>query len=119
LLFPIIEKNYQDDMYIQNAWKRLDSKLKKAYMFTIFGYSAPKTDEAALNLLKLSWGNSADRKFEEIEIIDIKPDEELTNTWSDFVFSHHFKTIGNLFDSSIGRLYSAANKADIREEVVR
>jgi len=103
LLFPIREKNYQDDMYIQNAWKRLDSKLRRAYMFTIFGYSAPKTDQAALDLLKNSWGPNTDRKLEEIEIIDIKPEEELENTWSDFVFSHHFKTTDNLFDSSIGR----------------
>ena len=103
LLFPIREKNYQDDMYIQNAWKRLDSKLRRAYMFTIFGYSAPKTDQAALDLLKFSWGPNTDRKLEEIEIIDIKPDEELENTWSDFLFSHHFKTTDNLFDSSIGR----------------
>lgn len=103
LLFPIREKHYQDDMYIQNAWKKLDFKLRRAYMFTIFGYSAPKTDEAALDLLKLSWGQNTDRKFEEIEIIDIKSPQELTNTWRDFIFSHHFKATDNLFDSSIGR----------------
>ena len=103
LLFPIIEKNYQDDMYIKNAWMKLECKLKKAYMFTIFGYSAPKTDQAALDLLKLSWGENTDRKFEEIEIIDIKSAQELTNTWRDFIFYHHFKTNDNLFDSSIGR----------------
>ena len=72
-------------------------------MFTIFGYSAPKTDQAALDLLKNSWGPNTDRKLEEVEIIDIKSDQELTNTWSDFIFSHHFKTNDNLFDSSIGR----------------
>ena len=45
-------------------------------MITIFGYSAPKSDVEALDMMKRAWGKVDDRKLEEIEIIDIKDENE-------------------------------------------
>ena len=39
-------------------------------MFTIFGYSAPKTDVEAIDLLKQAWGAIGDRNLEQTEIIN-------------------------------------------------
>jgi len=72
-------------------------------MFTIFGYSAPKTDVSAIALLKEAWGEVENRSLEEIEIIDIKSDEELRDTWKDFIHTHHYSCHKSFFDSSLGK----------------
>ena len=41
-------------------------KLKNAYIFTIFGYSAQKSDIDAVNLLKQNWN---EKELEQFEII--------------------------------------------------
>lgn len=92
LLFPVTKKNYQEDPYIGAQWRNLKSALKDAYMLTIFGYSAPQSDTEAVTLMKEGWGQPAERNLEEIEIIDIKPREELEKMWSPFIHTHHFRT---------------------------
>lgn len=64
-------------------------------MFTIFGYSAPKTDISAIELLKEAWGTAEKRNLEEIEIIDIRSEEDLRQTWDEFIHSHHYTTHSN------------------------
>jgi hypothetical protein len=101
LLYPVANKDYISNLYITESWKELNFYLKKAYMLTIFGYSAPKTDIDAINLLKTAWGNKEDRNLEEIEIIDTKDDEDLRSTWSEFIHTHHYSTYIDFFKSSI------------------
>ena len=38
------------------SWKQLEQYLQIAYRLTIFGYSAPKSDQAAIDMLKQAWG---------------------------------------------------------------
>ena len=66
---------------------------------TIFGYSAPRTDQAAIDLMKEGWGLAKDRSFEEIEIIDIKDRVVLEETWSPFIHTHHWGAHPSLYES--------------------
>ena len=77
--------------------------LKNAFLVTIFGYSAPKSDVVAIDMLKKAWGSKEKRNLEEIEIIDIKDEEEIYSTWNEFIHTHHYKVLNNFFDSSIAR----------------
>jgi len=101
LLYPITEKNYGENEFISAEWKTLQNYLENAFIITIFGYSAPKSDIKAVKLMTEVWGDPENRKLEQIEIIDIKSEDELRNTWSDFIYSHHYYVRNNFFDSWI------------------
>lgn len=103
LLYPIKNKNYESNPYIAISWKQLGQYLEHAYRLTIFGYSAPKTDKAAISMLKSAWGNVADRNLEEIEIIDIQSENEVVDSWSDFIHTHHYSVVDNIFKSALGK----------------
>lgn len=103
LLFPVLKKNYTKDPFISAEWKALRNYLKTAYMVTIFGYSAPKSDMEAIKLMKDAWGDVNKRELEEIEIIDIKDKDELRETWSKFIHTHHYMTFINFYDSFIAK----------------
>lgn len=103
LLFPVKKKNYNSDPYISTAWNGLLEIIKNASILTIFGYSAPKTDIEAIEAMKTAF-SSTFRRYDQIEIIDVKPESELLDTWSDFIQStnFHVSTYTTLFDSIIG-----------------
>ena len=75
LLYPISKKNYSINSFVENQWKRVVHELNHAYIFTIFGYSAPSSDQEAMKLFKEGWGNGQERKFEEIEFINIENED--------------------------------------------
>lgn len=103
LLFPIKNKDYQSDPYITDNWNVIKYYMSKAYVVTIFGYSAPRTDKAAIDLLKEAWGDVKDRNLEEIEIIDIRLEEELYESWEKFIHTHHYKVYQSFFDSVLAK----------------
>ena len=103
LLYPIKEKNYEANPYISMSWKQLEQYLQNAYRLTIFGYSAPKSDQAAIDMLKMAWGAVADRNLEEIEIIDIRAEGDVVQSWEDFIHTHHYSIFDNFFDSALGK----------------
>lgn len=103
LLYPIKNKDYESEGNIKDAWDMLRGYLKIAYLVTIFGYSAPKSDTAAINMLKDAWGKVEDRNLEEIEIIDIKTKEEVYSVWKDFIYSNHYTYANSFFNSSISK----------------
>jgi len=103
LLYPIREKNYDTNPYISLSWKQLGQYLERAYRLTVFGYSAPKSDKAAVEMLKKAWGAVADRNLEEIEIIDIRSEEEVAESWNGFIHTHHYSVLNNFFDSALGK----------------
>lgn len=53
LLYPVTQKNYNDDEFIKTQWDMLDSFLsdKVVKLLTIFGYGAPKTDIEAIKIM--------------------------------------------------------------------
>ena len=103
LLYPVCQKDYNSDPFVKNQWDVLRYNLRQAYIVTIFGYSAPSTDVEAKQLLLDAWGGGDNRKLEQIEIIDIKTEDELRGTWDDFIFTHHYETHSTFYDSLIAR----------------
>lgn len=92
LLYPIKNKNYTSDPFIKNEWNNLKHFLKYAYFMTIFGYSAPKTDVAARNIMTKIWNKNNTKELAEIEIIDLKSKKELLETWNEFIVRQHYIT---------------------------
>lgn len=101
LLYPVKQKNYQDNSLISAEWSKLKRYLDAAYMITIFGYSAPDTDVEAIKIMKEAYKARGSRALEQIEIIDIKSEDELRRTWSPFIVSHHYQICSNFQDSWI------------------
>jgi hypothetical protein len=102
LLYPIRRKDYSRDAFIRGEWETLRRALRHAYILTIFGYAAPQSDVEAIELMKSAWGDKHLRAIEQIEIIDIKGDEELWNTWKSFIHTHHYDVTKDFYKSSMG-----------------
>lgn len=102
LLYPIANKEYNSNDYIKGCWEATQYILENSYMLTIFGYSAPKSDIAAMNLLRNAWGSPYSRQLEEVSIIDILEEDEVTMKWSDFIYSHHYRYSKDFFSSYLG-----------------
>lgn len=90
LLYPIKHKDYSKDAGIANSWDCFRQYLNKACMITILGYFAPKSDVESLDMMKRAWGKVDDRKLEEIEIRDIKDENDAKESWSDFINTDHY-----------------------------
>lgn len=100
LLYPVTNKNYDQDPFIASQWKELQSHLLNAFILTIFGYGAPRSDKKAIDLMSKAWGS---KELKQIEIIDIKGEKELVDSWGDFIHSHHYDIHQNFYDSWIAK----------------
>jgi len=89
ILFPIKKKNYNEDPFIQSEWEAMNFYLDNSFIFSIFGYSAPTTDIEARRLMLYAWTRNKQRILNEIEIIDIKPKNEVKENWSTFIYKDH------------------------------
>jgi hypothetical protein len=103
LLYPVKQKNYQSDPAIAAHWRTLGRALKSAWAVTFFGYGAPRTDVEAVDLLKAGWGDAEQRNLEQTEIIDIRPEEDLTATWDPFIHTHHYSIRRSFYESYIAK----------------
>lgn len=101
LLYPIAEKNYHLDGFISSQWQELTLYLQSAFMISIFGYGAPQSDVSAIDLMKSAWGDVNQRSMEQTEIIDIRSEDNLCNTWKPFIHTHHYETHSSFYDSWI------------------
>ena len=101
LLYPIKHKDYNSDLYLRYSWDTLKKYLKYAYVITLFGYGAPPSDVEAISMLKEAWGDTEKRNLEQTEIIDIKSEDELAETWKPFIYSHHYEVHNSFFDSTL------------------
>ena len=101
LLFPVKKKDYNSDVAISKSWKVLSNALEVAYMVTIFGYSAPKSDVEAVSMMKKAWGPVSKKNLEEIEIIDIRDEDEVINSWNQFIHTHHYSYHTNFFGATL------------------
>ena len=103
LLYPVAEKDYNTDPFIKSSWVDLKKVLQNAYMFTIFGYSAPTSDVEAVDLLSEGWGDKYERSLEQIEIIDMLDESILKDRWDRFLHTHHFGTHTDFYESMLGK----------------
>lgn len=90
LLFPVKHKDYTSDPFIRSEWEQLQEALERAYLVTIFGYSAPMTDVEARSLLLKKWMENPTRELAEIDIVDIRPRDDVEASWSDFFVRQHY-----------------------------
>lgn len=101
LLYPVATKDYETDPMIRTAWAQFDDALARAFYVSIFGYSAPEVDRSAADRMRQAWRGSGSRELEEIEIIDVKQEDELREKWDDFIIEHHYSTTNDFYDSWI------------------
>ncbi|HET6497467.1 MAG TPA: hypothetical protein VFH17_00225 [Coriobacteriia bacterium] len=102
LLYPVRDKDYTADGFINAQWDSIQFVMQNAWLFTVFGYGAPASDAAAIKLLDDAWGGPDKRNLEEIEIIDIRPEDQLAESWSRFIHTHHYRATGDYFRSLLG-----------------
>jgi len=103
LLYPIKTKDYAADEFIAGEWEAFRHYLQRAAFFTIFGYSAPLSDVEAMGAIKAAWGTPEERQFEQIEMIDIRNEDELRTTWLPLIHTHHYETATSYFDSWLAK----------------
>ena len=103
LLYPVKNKEYPMVPYIGTAWDCAESYFREALVLTIFGYRAPSSDAAAVNLLKSAWMERSGRTMEHVEIIDIVRDADLRERWKEFTPTHHFHARRAFDDSWMAR----------------
>jgi hypothetical protein len=103
LLSPICKKDYNTDKFIRSSWDFIKSSLKYAYMFTIFGYSAPSSDIEAVDLLSEGWGDKYKREMEQTQLIDTLEENILYERWERFIHTHHYDTYKDFYSSMIAR----------------
>jgi len=103
LLYPVKNKDYSQNVYIQDAWYRLQYYLEKACIVTIWGYSAPKSDKKAKQMMLKAFSSDY-RPLDQIEIIDIADEDVLYKTWQPFAknTNYHLNIYRSLMDSLIG-----------------
>jgi len=94
LLYPIRRKDYSGHPAIRVQWKDLRTSLQNAYLFTIFGYSAPVSDAEAVRLLKDAWGEKSQHPFDLVEVVDVADKRTIRKRWEPFMpaSEHHFGT---------------------------
>ena len=68
-------------------------------MVTIFGYSAPVSDTAAVDALKGDGGENALEEMNQVEIIDIRDETELRASWLDFIRFDHYEVHSSFYGS--------------------
>lgn len=101
LLYPIGQKRYSDDESISAQWSLLRSGLSDAFMITVFGYGAPKSDMEAVSLMREAWGDLDSRNLEQTEFITRDAEAVIKETWRDFIFSHHYDVTDDFYKSWI------------------
>ena len=89
LLYPVAEKNYSDDDFVRDQWDLTRSKLNDAYLVSVIGYSAPKTDVEARSLLLNAWRNNPTFTLGLFEVVDVAAREMVQRSWSEFFDGTH------------------------------
>lgn len=119
LLYPIKQKDYARDRVISWMWDSLKKGLRNAFMLTVFGYSAPRTDMEAIGLMKAGWGDKNIRYMEQTEFITSpRQDEEaVVESWKDFIHSHHYDTYHDFYDSSMANYPRRTGEAYVKENM--
>ncbi|MCD2424388.1 hypothetical protein LQ567_16530 [Niabella pedocola] len=99
LLYPVEKKDYNSDPAIKNEWNELKKYIQQALYVTVFGYSAPASDVEAKQLMIDAILNNRYREFYEVDIIDIKVEDELYSNWKKFLYKQHYGFISNFQES--------------------
>lgn len=102
LVYPMKEKEYSDS-YTRASWEHAQKLFASAFHLTIFGYSAPQSDQKARALLHRAWASIRSRSFQHVDIIDIEEDRLLRGRWSDFASEQYLHPMKDFAESRIAR----------------
>lgn len=105
LLFPVKHKDYYVN-FIKQQWESLDYYLSRAKMLTIYGYSGPKSDIEAVNLLTKAFEKYLPaQKYNDFEIIEKKnfDSSKLSPSWRRIIDDTHcqYRIVTNFFQSRL------------------
>ena len=108
LLYPVSKKSYEDNIFIKDQWHQFENYLSRAALLTIYGYSAPKTDKAAIRVLKQAFTKiKGVHTFDYIEIIDKVGcnHDEIAEKWKSFFkqVNYHYDILDSIFSSMIAK----------------
>ena len=103
LLYPVANKDYAANPAIAWEWEALHEGIHSAFMITIFGYSCPRTDQAARDAMQAAWGPVAHREMEQTAFITLQADDEIRSSWREFIHTHHFEVQTDFYDSWIAK----------------
>lgn len=115
LLYPVKHKDYISDWWVKGQWDIVVRYMKEAGALTIFGYSAPKSDVAAIKLLKQGWGRPEEKAIQQTEFIDLRETGELEEIWDDFIFNGHCEGNKSFFNSKLALYPRRTVEADIEQ----
>jgi hypothetical protein len=99
LLYPVADKDYTSNAFIAAEWATLRSTLEHAYLLTIFGYRAPSSDAVAIELMHSAWTGNGARELAQVEIVDIRSEEDVFPSWEPFITSHHYGVFDSFFNT--------------------
>lgn len=99
LLYPIERKDYSEDISIRGEWEQLKWYLNYALYTTVIGYSAPASDVDAKKLMLDAMNANRSKVFYEVDIIDIKSEDQVEENWKDFLYKNHYGISNKLQDS--------------------
>lgn len=102
LLYPVSQKDYSTDEFLKSEWDLLRDHINRAYFITIFGYSAPVTDAEAKDLMLSVWKTNPTRDLALLEVIDVKEEDELRETWSEFIVRSNCAFRKHLHETFLG-----------------
>lgn len=104
LLFPVKQKDYSADPYIAGAWSCFLKALEDAKLLTIFGYSAPSTDQEAVKMMQKAFSQTL-KALSTIEVIDIADRSVVSDKWSSFSrpVNYHIEINSSIFDSLLAK----------------
>ena len=103
LFFPDNDKDYTKDELVYRDWQVVEERIRQAFHLTIFGYSGPRTDYKARELLLQGWRQTPMREFSHVEIIDIRGEDELRDCWSEFIPFDHAMVTHDFWCSTVAK----------------
>jgi hypothetical protein len=101
LLYPVKHKDYNTDPFIKGEWDALQFYLNNAYYLTVFGYSAPKTDVEARELMLEVWKKNKSLELAEVDVVGRPGGDrrKIEKSWEEFFYSHHYGVYEDIFQS--------------------
>lgn len=100
LLYPVEKKDYNSDPFTKDQWDMSLWHLQHAYYVTIYGYSAPRTDIEARELLLKAWLENPTLSLAEFDVVDIADKTAVEASWSPFIVRTH-GGVSSTFDYNI------------------
>ena len=101
LLYPTKIKSYAKDPFIHEAWRHFEWSCQRAFILTIFGYGAPKTDTKAISIMKKIWRKKNMSCTELLTFITDQSRDDVRKNWRHFFQRHHYYINDNFYSSFI------------------